>query len=558
MATAHGLTREQREHDLGWLPHVLWGCVLLTIIGLWWRTYGGFQVGTYMDDAKYVILARSLAAGAAYGLSIGPAPPILTGYPFVFPLLLVPFLLWWPDALERMTVLSLAATLVNVALLYWGWPLLARTRSRWWALAMSALYGMAPLTLGHVGMVMAEPVFTAFVWAGLLLVEYGARKRSSPLWSHVLLGSVCAGAVFTRTVGAILCLAVCLRTFHAVGPSARHAIALGTGALLLIAPVLWFSSVSVSDLVPMKYVRTARMPSAGLYDPVEDDLAIRIGRGLQAYGGGVLREAIVPLGGGDRERAAWARFGVGDLVPLIGVALVALMVVGATLTPRSDRLRPAVVWFELLYVGVLLLWPYRSARLLYPVFPFLAFQLLSGVRIVAQRGASLLAPRGAARIGDTAAAIVVLMLVTVSPYRFARAAAPSTLSTPDYRAATAWLRDHAAVDAVVIADEWPAVSIYVQRPVVPASGLGSLAEFVDVMMRNKISYVLIAPERVWRVDRQRQYSAYVEDTLLPLVAILQRDGVLRSVYESDPRDMVRVYRVDEDRLERRVGDTPRR
>jgi hypothetical protein len=68
-----------------WLATVVTGLVLSI------RIYDWFQLGTYRDDATYVILAESLARGPAYGLINEPGPPGSTNFPIGFPLLLVPF-----------------------------------------------------------------------------------------------------------------------------------------------------------------------------------------------------------------------------------------------------------------------------------------------------------------------------------------------------------------------------------------------------------------------------------------------------------------------------------
>lgn len=64
--------------------------LLVLAAGLYLYRFDSFQVGTYMDDAQYVVLAKSLVQGPAYGLVSGPGPALPTRFPFGWPLLLAP------------------------------------------------------------------------------------------------------------------------------------------------------------------------------------------------------------------------------------------------------------------------------------------------------------------------------------------------------------------------------------------------------------------------------------------------------------------------------------
>jgi hypothetical protein len=526
---------------LGWLPHVLWGVVLVVIIAVWWTTHDCFQLGTYDDDAKYVILARSLMERDVYGLVVGPAPPFTTGYPFGFPLALVPFLSWWPDAPAALTLLPLIATLLNVTLLYWGWPLLAGNPSRWWALGVTAWYGLTPLTLGHVGIVMADPLFASFVWAALILVECVVRRPSTARWDAPLLGVLCTAAVFTRMVGVALCAVVVLRLL-AARLLMRRALGLVVGALMLLVPVVVFTPVAVHNLLPIKYLRTAQAPTPGKYQPGEQDLSIRVARGVYAYLTKSLRDAVLPIGGGDSERAFWARVGMGDLTPMTSAALAVLLLAGVVWADRSGRPAHSVMLFELIYVIVLLLWPFRTSRFLYPIQPFLVFHLLQGMQLLVRGCATLVTPNAAARLAHAVVVLTVVTLTAAFPLRFARAAVPSTRFAPDYRAGFAWVRAHTPADAVLLTEQWVAVAVHTNRPVVPLVDRSSVSELADTIARYRVAYVLVAPEAVWRLDGGRHYSRHTRETVIPLVEALQRAGRLQLVH-ADERELMRVYRV---------------
>src|SRR5712692_863071 len=89
-----------------------WVLVMLVGLALCLRNYNSFQLGTWRDDAHYIILARSLVESDRFGLINAPGLPDSTQYPFGYPLLLVPLLLLFPDQPDRLKILSLIATLL--------------------------------------------------------------------------------------------------------------------------------------------------------------------------------------------------------------------------------------------------------------------------------------------------------------------------------------------------------------------------------------------------------------------------------------------------------------
>jgi hypothetical protein len=515
-----------------------WLALLAVLAGLSLRGYGLFQVGTYADDSKYVLLARSLVSADRYALLTGPAPPIPTGYPFVFPLLLTPFIVHLPDALDAMTTLSLAATLVNVSLLVWGWPLLCRMTSRWWAFAIAALYALAPLTLGHTNMVMSEAIFSSFAWSALLVAELAARRQRRVWWHDVLLGFLVACALYTRTIGVALVAAVILRVLCDARALQRGA-ALLCGALLLVLPVLRLTSVQPHDLFPARYAESFGQPSLRGYDPAEDRLATRALRGLQAYATDVLREAILPFGGGERERQLGWQLGVANVAADVGALVTVLLLLGGVAQLRGGGLAPTVVLFEVFYVIGLLLWHVRLVRFLYPLQPFLVFHFLSGIRLVA---AALVRRRGG-HWPDRAVACTIVGLGLIAVYRDARPPQPSTDHVRDFRVGVSWLREHTPPDAVVMADESITIHLYTHRATVPQPTVTSAAELTQFLHTYRVSQVLIGPQREWQLDGIRRYDDYTRKTLLPLLEELTASGQLRLVYESTPRELVRIYDV---------------
>ncbi len=163
------MTRPRRLHI------ALWLILLAASAALALFHYQILQIGAYQDDASYIILAQSLIKADRYGLMYGPwllpDPPT---FPFGFPLLLAD-LMRLGLSLNALKGVSFVATLVNISLLFWGWPLISRRASYGWGLAVAVLYGTSLLAVSHSRVIMSEAVFTTWTFAALLLTEGMAR-----------------------------------------------------------------------------------------------------------------------------------------------------------------------------------------------------------------------------------------------------------------------------------------------------------------------------------------------------------------------------------------------
>lgn len=94
--------------------------MLLTLVSimLYIPRLNSFQVGAYMDDANYIILAQSLARGRGFSqINLVTSPPE-TRYPPGFPLILAPFVRLFPNTFLPLKLLSLLFTSLSIPLLF--------------------------------------------------------------------------------------------------------------------------------------------------------------------------------------------------------------------------------------------------------------------------------------------------------------------------------------------------------------------------------------------------------------------------------------------------------
>lgn len=539
-----------------------WLLMLLLLLGLSLWAYDSFQVGAFMDDAQYAVLAESIAHGPVYGAINQPGTPGPTPFPFGFPLVLAAFT-WLPDPLPAMKLVSLFATLLNVTILFWGWPLLVKGRPYWLRPATVALLAASPLVVGNTRTVMSEPIFLTWLLLSLVLAAKSAAHPRSILYP-VGLGMTLTLMIFTRTIGVAPAAGMALVIVAQRGLSAwKTLMLLAAGAFVLLATVIGLTSVRWQDMAPHEYVNdlfnraNVPQPEPGTAAPVgqtdgaaqtehpsQSLLPVLAARASWAATQFVkhTRGILIPVGGGEREAAVLSRVGLGFLPGALAFGVLGLVIWGGALLAATRSLSPFVTASLLGYLGVLSVWAWDSPRLLYPVQPFLTACFLVGGYTALRLGGRLLRPGKPHVLWPQAVVIGAAALLVLASALKSLAIVDSGAAAGDVTAGAAWLRQNAPADAVVAARYPAPIYLYAGRKTLeyPSDGdSAGLRRFVD---EQTVDYILVTPEFAWRNDDGvRAYDAYTAQTLLPLLQQGVADGEFALVYTDPQQAMTQVY-----------------
>jgi hypothetical protein len=537
-------------------------CALAVVmLGLSLNNYSSFQIGQYQDDAKYVVLAQSLALSDSYGYINVPGQPLPAQYPFGYPLILSPIAMFFPQAPDMMKFASLMATLLNAFLLFVGWPYLSRNKSYWWGLTIAALYGLSPIVAGHTRMVMSEPVFTAFALATLILAEKYVLSEKDMRLPIFLSGILSVFTLFVRTIGLVLFAAILGRILVlsiSKLSKVRRLVYFMSGGISLIFVVVAATPVEFQDLIPTEYTNQLVNPQDYEYVNIEDALVPRSISGFLAYTESYLRKAVIPVGGGQNEIEFGKRFGIPDLPLLTGLVTGSLILLGSLSVLHGEGLSPTAFVFEILYFGVVVAWPWRGERLLYPIQPFLFYQLLLGIMLLAGviQHFSFSPPIVKKYFADLGVAAMVTIILIISFYKGAinyRVVAESAdaagrsivavnnnapLLSRDLRVGAVWIRDNSSTDALVMARYPQSIYLYSQRKTVDYPQAFTGSQLIEAIELQGVDYILIAP--VWQLGGAWAYDTYTLEMLLPLLDELVSKGKLELVYQSFG-DRVSVY-----------------
>ncbi|MCC7362151.1 MAG: hypothetical protein IT317_21890 [Anaerolineales bacterium] len=519
-----------------------WLGVLVIAALLLWRDHPHFQLGAQWDDADYVVLARSFTAGGDYGLINSPGAPGRANYPFGFPLLLAPLVALFPRNFELLKLVPTTATLANLTLLFWGWPVLARGVSRWWGVGVALLYAVSPLVVRHASVLMSEPVFLFWCLLAVLLVERAAAGAAGRWWP-VGLGALSVAVVFTRTVGALPLAGLAVYLLYRRGRRALPGLAgaaLAGASLLLLVVAL--TALRWPDLWPANYLQQnaglvsgeARLTDQSTPYPL---LLLRLSA---RHAWLDLRNLLLAVGGGERAQALMARLGLPWLLPLVGWALAGLTTLGWVRLLRRPG-PSAFLAAALAYSAGMQLVLWTTIRFFYPVQPQLTLGLVAGVDWLGRALArGLRRPAWGPRLGRAAVLIAVTGL-TLTGLRQSLLLDDSRRHAGDLAARTQWLAVHAAPSAVVMSELPRPDFLYSGLPTVDLGGYSGEAAFVAALEAQQVDYIVSGPGVLW-VNASRPGPAAPWRELAPIVAGLVRAGRLTVAYAS-PTDAVVVYQV---------------
>jgi hypothetical protein len=413
-------------------------------------------IGAFHDDARYLLLARSIAQGTGYRFVFMPGSPAGTHFPPAFPLLLAGL---WKIAPAFPASVTLFKLLNAVMLAFAAAATFVFARERgglapWAAAAVALAFAGSVPVLFLDGVLFSEPFFIAALMGALLLGERTIRDRTDDAGPSSLNGLAVAAGL---AIGAV----TMIRTLG---------IALGVGlALTLLLRRQWrslaFSMFGIALFVVPWQLWT--MAHGGEIPPVlagdYGTYGSWIGAALHTEGNGfILRVAEANLAG---FRILLAVFGVSGVFELL--VAIPLLIAVAIGTARLATRAPVSVASAAVYLLVVLIWPGTPDRFLWPMWPLLLTAAACGAsEIVAW--SSVRAVRRVARAALLAALAVCALLFlrfNVGMYGSRAWEGPARANA---KLAIAASETAAQLPDGLVASEFDAlVSLYTGHPAVP-------------------------------------------------------------------------------------------
>lgn len=475
-------------------------------------SFNHFQVGGFTDDATYITLARSLAAGKGYVLGNFPTPVPETTFPPGYPFLLAPLAYIWPGSVVPMQLASLVATLISICIF---WSIASDrsviTYSRFASGAAVILFAIHPFAVGASSMVMSEATYMMLSLAAIvttLRLENVKTRR----WSVLILLAVLLNLTLAvRTVGFSLTIAVLL-FLVIVKRNLREATQLGLWWLIFFLPLLLHNLGSGGGILSSGYVGQTATAST---------IADKVGQlwsNFSTYASVDLSNLLIPLPH------------VADFITLaLGVTLLFLMLIGISKFTRRGWL--ILIYLATYFLGVLLFWNpavgSAQVRFLLPILPFMLLLTVAGLEHSFEYVNGRLHKHVLSRAPYIAMVFVVTMITLLYLGRDAQAIiSPLRNRMTDLTVGTMWIATNAPSDAIVASQDPVPMSLYTKRytihyPSVP------IESFMDALAEANVDYLILGP----RLAPER--STDLDDV---------GRQVASGVIESHPEDFELVFR----------------
>jgi hypothetical protein len=490
---------------------VLLGAVLILYVYCAWRVGPVSNFGVEGDDAVYFASAKALASGQGYILPSFPVRLSATRYPELYPLLLAG--IWkldprFPSNVNWAVAVTLAfgcAALLFAFLLLRGWP----GFSEWDALGVVALCAFSAQFLDLSASVLTDVPFMALLLGAIWMAERSARMATlqpsgdgSETHTHKFrIAAPGASDWAVMGAGALAGVSVGFRTLGA-------AIVAGIGLVLLMRrsyrKLLWFSLAAAPiavvmvwpQLVALAHPKAMPLPiSEGgngwtqtlcYYTSYACELRMDISGPAALWA--VVRTNLWRV---FEEPGLYLLFPLGVSQTFLSTMLIAVVsAVGWVGMVRYARraVRKILPVVFILYLFVIVPWPYTPDRFLVPFLPF----LFGGLWLEGRHIASLVRKtvreshrfsEKAIAVGMATAALVIAAVAGVNyvysiPSAIAGLARGHQSQLAAERGAYAWIRKHTAPDARIISGRAELVYLYADRRSIPAI-IGSTQSFYE-------------------------------------------------------------------------------
>ncbi|HET9076546.1 MAG TPA: hypothetical protein VFN68_06420 [Acidimicrobiales bacterium] len=365
-----------------------------------------YHVGSFDDDASYILTAKALLAGQGLTGHLASGERFLGLYAPGYSALLVPLVWLWPHSFVPLRLLSVAA---YAGIFPLTWVLLGRRRLGFGLrTAVLVLLALGPPLATYGSMVMAEaPFLDALLLLLLALDRWLASPRVISRWAVAVIG-LSAGLIWLKEAG--LGLVAGLFLWLLIGPykgRVRRAAVLAGGVGALLLPVVVGRLLAGVPLAGSRYsLELGTFYQGGLLARLQHVVPVSLGHLLSTAIPATLVPYLAPL----PINHHWP-----DLWKALSWHVTVLAAVGAVVWVK--RYRDAAVAMVVVYLGESALWPFVNERRAILVLPLLtAWYALGAARIwVAVRRWLGRRARPAARRGVTATAVVVSAAVVAAP-----------------------------------------------------------------------------------------------------------------------------------------------
>lgn len=400
-----------------------WAAVLALVAGLVHVALIAphYFVGSFDDDASYILSAKALLAGQGLTGHIGSGAVVVGVYPPGFPALLAPFLWLWPHTFLPLRLLSVAC---YAAVFPLTWVYLRRRGVRpWVAVAALWLLALCPSLATFGSMVMAEAPMLALFLVWLLLVDRWDRQAGTFTGTGMAVVIAAGALVWMKeaalgmVAGLVIWELLSRRDRARLRDRVMRASLVAAGTAALLVPVV---VARVSAGVPIAGSRYSQELGGYYQGGLGSRLVHVVPHGLWQMLSTAVENTLVPY------LSPLPTSGhMPDLWKVLAWHVSAFVAVGAVVWFR--RHRDAAIAIVPVYLAETLLWPFVNERRVILVVPVVAAWYVIGALtawnaasawIRSHRPDSIREARASAAVLTAAVVVVPLLLQVPRDYLY--------------------------------------------------------------------------------------------------------------------------------------------
>lgn len=422
-----------------------------------------YDVGSFNDDAVYMLASKSLLQGRYVNLQKAGEPPLndpLPGYPFF----LAPFLKILGSHWNYLKLLSVVMTLLTSVLL---WKLFQGWLSHWALLLSIILYAFNPATVYLSGAVMSEPCFL-FLCVCLFLCLKLFFGKPYP-WLPWLMGALAGWLALIRPQGFVLIpsIAIVLVYVRKYRPAA---------GFIACSLTIWGSVLLRNYFVTQTPAGYSKYWMATL--PVIGTSYTHLIHNIKSVLDSLVLHALVALPG----LPEWLNLAL--LLSFLGIMVYGLF----SLVRETSHMNPTILsitvfcWF---YMIIHVLWLAVHPRYFLPVLPFGILFFLRGTESLGE----WIFKKKTSRLGIIAGTLLLLIYMYQGVY-----AVKETLERPQENKLPfktfSWIKLNTEADSKILSYLSPNVCLYADRHGFALLPAETLDEFRYLLYKVKATYVL--------------------------------------------------------------------
>ena len=515
-----GLPVEGMSAHLGYL------LLIVGFSGVWCLIrFNHIPVGSFFDDAHYLVLAESLATGRGYQLINFPHAPVETAFPPGWPLLLMPVTAVFPGSLFWPKLLAFAFWLAAIPLVN---RLLGSRLPAFLALPFFVIFALNPHLVGMADTVMSEAAYLFFTLLALVfLQQWVAQPEKRTSWRLLALGAATFAALLVRTIGVALVVVVVVSLLRNLRGRPLRWLFLAVGlATAVFALLALFNQRLGGTLI---FSQTYSEHLAYLLPRLADFLRFwQVGTAVSLE---TVANAVVPIFELQAVTAVLTPLGV----QVLAVLVLLLVAVGFAVRCRQMT---AVEWYVLAYLAIFYVWTVYintvQLRILLPLIPFMTFYWGTAVLQLGGWFLGKAQPERLKRFAQLGFALLLLLHLGRNVYATLN---PVSNDLVDLAASVAWMNDNLPPDAVVMTPNPVPDYLYLRRLTVEFPQ--ETAVLTQTIADQGVDYILIRPNLA-----SNRHQDGLDPKGVQLLQLIQSKPSQFRLVHRDPLQQVWVYQIE--------------